>query len=104
MTGRAVSSAAYIAALALAVSAAPASASPSHFSARPLWSAETGRLVVRETVFHCVPSGCTAPRSADRPEHVCAALAREIGPLASFSAGGRALDEAALAACNRRAR
>lgn len=84
--------------------AAPASATAHHYRAEPVTAADIARLVIRDTVFRCAPSGCTAARSPDRPERVCAALVREVGALASFSAGGRAFDAAALAECNRRAR
>lgn len=84
--------------------AGPASATAHHYRAEPVAAIDTARLVIRDTVFRCGPSGCVGPRSPDRPERVCAALAREVGALASFSAGGRALDAAALAECNRRAR
>ncbi|HEX8643945.1 MAG TPA: hypothetical protein VF702_08535 [Allosphingosinicella sp.] len=89
---------------ALAASAAPAEASQTHFRAQPLNLPEAIRLVVRDTVFRCGPASCVAPRASSRAELVCAALAREVGGLASFSAGGRAFDAAALEACNRRAR
>ncbi|HEY0014566.1 MAG TPA: hypothetical protein VGB79_17120 [Allosphingosinicella sp.] len=91
-------------ALALALLSAPAAASEAHFRAQPLAASEAVRLVVRDTVFRCGASGCVAPRGSSRPEHVCAALVREVGALASFSAAGRPFDAAALEDCNRRAR
>lgn len=84
--------------------AVPASAGQAHFRAQPIAAPEAVRLVGRDTVFRCGASGCVAPRGSSRAEHVCAALAREIGALASFSADGRSFDAAALEACNRRAR
>jgi hypothetical protein len=84
--------------------AGPAAATAQHYRAEPVTAVDAQRLVIRDTVFRCGASGCTAARSADRPERVCAALVREVGALASFSVGGRVLDAAALAECNRRAR
>jgi hypothetical protein len=89
---------------ALSATAGTAEASQTHFRAQPLDLPEAVRLVVRDTVFRCGGAGCVAPRGSSRPELVCSALAREVGGLASFSAGGRAFDAAALEACNRRAR
>jgi hypothetical protein len=90
--------------LALSLFSSPAAASEIHFRAQPLAAPEAGRLVVRDTVFRCGPAGCAAPRGSDRAERVCAALAREVGALSSFSVAGRAFDAAALENCNRSAR
>ncbi len=92
--------------LALLLSATPAAAAPAdaHFRAQPLAAPAAVRLVVRDTVFRCAAAGCVAPRASSRAEHVCAALARQVGGLASFSAAGRSFDAAALEDCNRRAR
>ncbi|HZF94017.1 MAG TPA: hypothetical protein VEZ20_04000 [Allosphingosinicella sp.] len=84
--------------------AAPAAANPAHFHAQPLAAPSEARLVARDVVFRCGASGCAAPRGSSRAEHVCAALVREVGALAAFSAAGRAFDAAALEHCNRRAR
>ena len=90
--------------LALLLTAAPAAAAQPHFRAQPVAASDAARLVVRDTVFRCTAAGCVAPRGEDRAEHVCAALAREVGALAGFSAGDRSFDAAALESCNRRAR
>ena len=89
----------------LLLATAPAlAAAPAHYRAQPLAAPSEARLVARDVVFRCTASGCVAPRGSSRPDHVCAALVREVGALAGFSAGGRPFDAAALADCNRRAR
>jgi hypothetical protein len=88
-----------------AAAAAPARApGEAHFRAHPATASTAQRLVVRDTVFRCGVDGCVAPRGTSRPELVCSALAREVGTVASFIAGGRSFDAAALETCNRRAR
>ena len=93
-----------LALLILAAAPASAAANPAHFRAAPLAATSEARLVARDVVFRCGASGCVAPRGSSRPEHVCAALVREVGALAGFSAAGRPFDAAALEDCNRRAR
>jgi hypothetical protein len=88
----------------LTLAAAPAAAAPAHFNAQPLAAPSEARIVARDVVFRCGPSGCAAPRGSSRAEHVCAALVREVGALSAFSAAGRPFDAAALETCNRRAR
>lgn len=85
-------------------SAAPPAATGVHYRAQPAAAPAQARLIVRDIVWRCGAGGCTAPRSGSRPEIVCASLAREFGALASFSAGDRSFDAAALENCNRRAR
>ena len=97
-------SATFLTAAAFAATAAPAMASQAHFRAQPVAPASEARLVVRDTIFRCGTAGCAAARGSTRPEIVCSVLAREVGQLASFSAGDRDFDTAALEACNRRAR
>ncbi len=96
--------AAIFAAVAFAAAAGPAMASQVHFRAQPIAPAAEARLVVRDTIFRCGDSGCAAARGSTRPEIICSVLAREVGQLASFSAGGRSFDADALEVCNRRAR
>lgn len=87
---------------ALALVAAPASAAP-HYQAEPAAKPEQARFVAKDVVWRCGDSGCTGARSNSRPAIVCAALAREIGTLRSFSAGGKTLANGDLDKCNARA-
>jgi hypothetical protein len=90
--------------LTLGAAAGPALASGVHYRVVPVTAPAEVRLIVRDIVWRCGGSGCTAPQNGSRAEIVCASLAREIGALASFSAGGRVFDAAQLENCNRRAR
>lgn len=90
--------------LALGATSGPAFASGVHYRVVPATAPAEVRLIVRDIVWRCGSGGCTAPQNGSRAEIVCSSLAREIGVLASFSAGGRVFDAAALENCNRRAR
>lgn len=88
--------------LTLALIAAPASAS-SHYHAQPAAKPSAAKLVVRDTLWKCGNGGCSAAKSNSRPAIVCAALAKEIGVLQSFSVAGQALAPEDLKKCNARA-
>jgi hypothetical protein len=88
--------------------AAPAAAAETGGSTQ--YRAELGaptapeRIIVRDTLWHCGGGACVAPKGNSRPAVVCAALARETGPLRSFAAEGRTLSGEELEKCNARAR
>ena len=88
--------------VALAMVSAPALAAP-HYQAEPAAKPEQTRFVAKDVVWRCGDSGCSGAKSNSRPAIVCAALAKEIGPLRSFSAGGQALASGELDRCNARA-
>ena len=83
---------------------------PPAFAAAPYYKAETAappaaqKLIVRETVWKCGPAGCVAAQGSSRPAVECGALARQVGTLRSFAAGGRAFDAEELEKCNASAR
>jgi len=75
------------------------------------FQAETGsqprqsRFVVRDSIWRCTGTACVSTNeTATRPAIACAALARQVGALLSFSANGRAFGAEELQACNARAR
>ena len=84
--------------------AAPAFANGVHYRAEPATPPAAERLVARDVVWRCGANGCVAPRSNSRVAVECAALARQIGTLRSFSAGGEPLPADQLEKCNARAR
>ena len=91
------------AALTLAFVSAPAFAAG--------FQAETGsapaqqRFVARDSIWRCDGANCVSTnRTSTRPAIVCAALARQVGALRSFSVDGRAFGAEELQACNARAR
>jgi len=90
--------------LSLAFIPAAAFAQAAHFTAQPETPPSQQRFVARDNAWRCGETGCTSARGATRPALVCAALAREIGPLRAFAAGGRAFTAAELENCNGRAR
>lgn len=75
------------------------------------FQAETGtqppqtRFVARDSIWRCAATACVSTnQTSTRPAIVCAALAREVGTLRSFTANGRAFGAEELQACNARAR
>ncbi len=67
--------------------------------------AKQGVIVIRDIAWKCTATGCvTSMKSISRPAIVCAATVREIGPVATFTAGTEAFDADALAKCNKRAK
>ena len=106
MTRRAIP---FLLALLLPLAATGAGAPPA-FAAVPHYKAEAaappaaGKLIVRETVWKCGPTGCVAAQGNSRPAVECGALVRQVGTLRSFTAAGRAFDAEELEKCNARAR
>lgn len=63
------------------------------------------RFVARDSIWRCAGTACVSTnRTSTRPAIVCAALARQVGALRSFSADGRAFGAEELQACNARTR
>ena len=90
--------------LAVGAAAGPALAAGSYYQAQLATPPAAQRLVVREVVWNCGPAGCTAGKSNSLARTDCAALAREAGPVRSFTVAGRALGAAELEKCNAHAR
>jgi len=89
--------------LSLAFLSAPAFAAgfQAETNARP----SQERFVARDSIWRCSESNCVSTNSTStRPAIVCAALARQVGALKSFSADGRAFGAEELQSCNARAR
>lgn len=86
---------------AIALSPVPAAAAGgAYYSAQLAAPAAKTRFVSRDVVWLCEETDCRAPRGTSRPAIMCAALAKEVGPVAGFLADGKALDSDALARCN----
>ena len=89
--------------LSLTLVSAPALANP--FQAETNVAPAQARFVARDSIWRCSETQCVSTnRTSTRPAIVCAALARQVGPLKSFSAGGRAFGAEELQSCNARAR
>ena len=89
--------------LSLAFLSAPAFAAG--FQAETTARPSQERFVARDSIWRCSESNCVSTNSTStRPAIVCAALARQVGALKSFSADGRAFGAEELQSCNARAR
>jgi hypothetical protein len=89
--------------VAFAVLASPAFAAPA-YEAQPDAAPSATRFALRDTVWKCSDTGCIATASNSRPAVVCAVLAKEVGPLRSFTFKGEALSAEELGKCNARAK
>jgi hypothetical protein len=95
-----------------AVAAAAAFVSPSvaqardasYYTATPAAAPTEASYVTRNTLWSCSNGVCTADKAADRADFVCQRIAKSVGKLDSFTAGGAALDAGALAKCNAKAK
>lgn len=66
--------------------------------------APQAKLVSSDRLWSCAGLACVAGGEAtSAASRICSRLAREVGPVASFTAHGRALDASQLAACNEKA-
>ena len=83
-----------------APAAIQAAAPAPHFVAELAAPASEARAIAGGTVFACEGTVCTGGYSGHRPLRVCRQLQREVGTIASFSAGGEALSADDLARCN----
>ena len=93
------------ASVALVAVAAPAPAQgPAHYVAVPAAEAAKASVITRSTPWRLANGAYVADRAPERDLVLCQLLARDVGQLKSFSAGGKALDEGALAKCNARAK
>ena len=89
--------------LSLAFVSAPALANG--FQAETSAAPAQARFVARDSIWRCSETFCVSTnRTSTRPAIVCAALARQVGALKSFSAEGRAFGPEELQSCNARAR
>lgn len=86
--------------------AAPAPAqAPAHYVAVPAGEAKKASVITRSTPWRLSPGGAyVAARAPERNLVLCQLLARDVGALRSFSAGGAPLDADKLAKCNSRAK
>ena len=96
--------AAAAATLALTPAASFAQTGRGYYAATPATAPAKASLVTRSTIWKCDAGICTAGKANARDPIVCELVAREVGTLTAFSAGGAAFDAEALAKCNTKAR
>jgi uncharacterized low-complexity protein len=75
-----------------------------YYAATPVSAPSKTSVVTRSTVWKCGEGVCVASKSDSRDTIMCELVAREVGALQTFSAGGTAFDADALAKCNARAK
>ena len=84
-----------------AVSPTPAQAAEgAYYRAQLSAPAAKTSAVAGGLVWKCAETNCAAPKGTSRPAIVCARLVKEVGPVSSFIADGKALEGEALARCN----
>lgn len=81
--------------------------SPAQAASGPFYRAEVAapakldpRPIASGMAWKCAENVCTAGEAPSRPAIVCARLAKKVGPLASFTANGKAFETEDLARCN----
>lgn len=79
-------------------------ASAGFYDAKPVAAPAKASSITGGVMWKCADGVCTAPSSSTRAPIVCELVAKRYGALTSFSADGKAFDEAALAKCNSRAK
>lgn len=58
------------------------------------------RPIVSGQVWKCSGTACVSGEATSRPAIVCARIAKEVGPLAAFTAGEKVFAAEELARCN----
>jgi hypothetical protein len=98
ITAAIIASAATLAAA--GVSAEPAGA---YYVATPAAQPAKARIMTRSTPWQLQNGAFVAARAPERDAVLCQLVARDVGSLSSFSAGGKSFDAAALDKCNAKA-
>ncbi len=75
-----------------------------YYSATPATASAKAQFIASATVWTCGGASCVASKGDSRDAIMCQLVARELGKLAAFTAGGTAFDAAALEKCNARAK
>lgn len=80
--------------------AVPQARAAPYFVAELAQAVTQGEAIAGGVLFRCEGTICTGSRSGARVLRVCSELRREVGTIASFSAGGTLVTEDELARCN----
>ncbi len=92
---------------ALALLAVPVAASAQvggYYVAVPAAKPTKAGLMTHATYWSLKDGAYVAPRASERDTVLCQLVARNVGTLSSFTAGGNAYDADALAKCNAKAK
>ncbi|MEG3145577.1 hypothetical protein U1839_13025 [Sphingomonas sp. RT2P30] len=74
------------------------------YAATPATQPTNATIITNATLWTLHDATYTANRAPERPNILCELVVKRVGKLTSFSAGGQAFDDAALAKCNARAK
>ena len=61
---------------------------------------EAAQEIIKGAVIRCSGTQCIGAKSTSSPRTICAKVADEFGPVASFAYKGEAFDAEAIAKCN----
>ncbi len=100
---RAVISAIVASAATLAAAGVQAQSTGAYYVATPAAAPAKARLITRSTAWHVQNGALVASRAPERDAILCQLLARDVGGLTAFTAGGKTFDAAQLNACNAKA-
>jgi hypothetical protein len=84
--------------------AASAQGPAGFYVAVPVAKPTSPSLITNSTLWTLQDAAYTANHAPERPNILCELVVKRVGKLTSFSAGGQAFDDAALAKCNARAK
>ncbi|MES2098096.1 MAG: hypothetical protein V4459_15195 [Pseudomonadota bacterium] len=76
---------------------------PGYYAATPVEAPSKTSVITRETLWKFRDGAFTASKQPERDLILCQLVAQRVGKLASFTAGGQALDADSLAKCNAKA-
>ena len=100
---RSIVSAIVASAALLAATGAPAQTAAGYYVATPVAAPAKARLMTRSTPWRQINGTYVAAQAPEREMTLCQLVARDVGQLSSFSAGGKAFDAEALDKCNAKA-
>ncbi len=83
--------------------ATPAFAGASVYRMVAVSPVEATRIIVKDSLWSCDGNSCVASNVTSRPVVICAAAAKKIGQIESFTVNGVALSADELAKCNAKA-
>ena len=100
---RSIASAVIASAALLAASGAPAQTVRGYYVATPAAQSAKTQLMTHATPWRLQGASFVAAQAPERDLVLCQLVAKDVGQLSSFSAGGKAFDADQLAKCNAKA-
>lgn len=100
---RQIASAVLASAALLAAAGASAQTVRTYYVATPAAAPAKDRLMTRATPWRLQNGAFVAAQAPERDLVLCQLVAKDVGELSAFSAGGKAFDADALAKCNAKA-